>query len=160
MARTRNTDTPATTAPAITADFITSGLKVTANVPGVKTLAQPKNKRSEAQKALDGVVPQIHAAWVEAGKPSAFAKLPTVSYPVDPERSSNLHGMIRKAADLHGLRARFGQDVTVTPEVAKALELNDAQIGSVLVTFAIMDKSSKNGASENGDSEDASADES
>lgn len=156
MAKATTSTAPA--APALDVDFINSGLTVTAGNDLVKKLAQPKNKRSDAQVALDEKVPEIHAAWVKAGKPSAFAKIPTVSYPVHPTRASNMHGMIRKAADFHGLRARFGQDVVITPEVANALGLPDTQHGNVLVTFGIMDKSksASNGDAPAEDSNDES----
>src|ERR1700744_4800854 len=109
---------------------------VTAQAKTVKAAAQPKNKRSAAQLALDAVTPQIHEAWVKAGKPAAFAKLPTVSYPVDPEKATKLKGMIRKAAEIHGNRARFGQDVTITKDMISELpQLNDSHEGLTLVTF-------------------------
>lgn len=117
---------------------------VTAKAQTVKAAAQPKNKRSAAQLALDAVIPQIHQAWVSAGKPAAFAKLPTVSYPVDPDKATRLKGMIRKAAEIHGRRARFGADVTVTKDMIKELpQLTDKHEGLSLVTFGVMDKSAK-----------------
>jgi hypothetical protein len=115
---------------------------VTAQAKTVKAAAQPKNKRSAAQLALDAVTPQIHQAWVKAGKPAAFGKLPTVSYPVDPEKATKLKGMIRKAADINETRARFGQDVTITKDmIAELPQLNDSHEGLTLVTFGVMDKS-------------------
>jgi hypothetical protein len=128
-------------APAFDAAFLTSPI-VSADDSAIKEAAQPKNKRSDAQLALDGVTPQIHKAWVDAGKPAAFAKIPTVSYPVAPEGVTKLKGMIRKAAEQNETRARFGSEVTVTPEiVAKSPKLTDAHLGLVLVTFGVMDKS-------------------
>jgi hypothetical protein len=125
------------------ASFLTAPL-VTATNNTVKALAQPRNKRSAAQIALDGVTPQIHDAWVKAGKPAAFSKLPTVSYPVKPEGATKLRGMIRKAADFNKTRARFGEDIVITPELARdTAGLNEAHVGLVLVTFGIMDKSEK-----------------
>lgn len=128
-------------APAFDAAFLTSPI-VSADDKTIKELSQPKNKRSDAQVALDGVTPQIHKAWIDAGKPAAFAKIPTVSYPVAPEGVTKLKGMIRKAAELNETRARFGAEVTVTPEIiAKSAKLNDSHLGLVLVTFGIMDRS-------------------
>jgi hypothetical protein len=130
-----------TPAPTFDAAFLNAPV-ITADNKIIKEAAQPKNKRSEAQIALDGVTPQIHQAWVQAGKPAAFAKLPTVSYPVKPEGVTKLKGMIRKAADFNGTRPRFGSDVTITPEiVASSPKLNDSHVGLVLVTFGVMDKS-------------------
>jgi hypothetical protein len=123
------------------AAFLTSPI-VSADDTAIKEAAQPKNKRSDAQLALDGVTPQIHKAWIDAGKPAAFAKIPTVSYPVDPAGVTKLKGMIRKAAEQNETRARFGSEVTVTPEmVTKSPKLTDAHLGLVLVTFGIVDRS-------------------
>lgn len=127
-------------APTFDAAFLTSPI-VSADDKTIKELSQPKNKRSDAQIALDGVTPQIHKAWVDAGKPAAFAKIPTVSYPVDPAGVTKLKGMIRKAAEINETRARFGAEVTVTPEmVAKSPKLTDAHLGLVLVTVGIVDR--------------------
>lgn len=155
MPRTRNSqnDTPEPTTPLPTfeASFLSTPI-VTAQNEAVKAAAQPKNKRSPAQLALDGIVPQIHEAWVKAGKPSAFGKLPTVSYPVAPEGAAKLRTMIRKAADVQEpqkMRARFGQDVTITPDMAVTMGLDpEADAGKTLVTFAIMDKATRAGSGE------------
>jgi hypothetical protein len=147
---TNGQTTPETTPAPFDVSFLSAPV-VTAQATSVKTLAQPKNKRSEAQMALDKITPQVHKAWVDAGKPAAFLKLPTLSYPVDPERATKLKGMIRKAAEFNGdsgtpTRARFGADVTITPEIVAdpAIKgLTEAHVGLTLVTFGIMDKSQR-----------------
>jgi hypothetical protein len=109
-----------------TSDFLSNPLQATEDEI---VRAAPTRERSEQQKAVDKVIPQLHAAWVAAGKPTNWTKMRRViaKYPVAPENAAALKYLIRRAADLHGLRAKFGS----------AVRTKD---GKEIVAFAIMDK--------------------
>lgn len=87
----------------------------------------PQRERSEVQRTMDAVIPKAHAAWIQAGKPSQWGKLPVVTYRVPPEKVDGLKYLVRRAADFHGVRARFGSAA------------RDAS-GMEIVAFAVMDK--------------------
>lgn len=89
--------------------------------------AAPTRTRDEKQLVMDKVVKQVHADWIAAEKPAAWAKMPKAAYAVDPKAVEGLQYLINRAASFHGLAVRYGSAV------------RDAN-GRQLVVFAVRDR--------------------
>jgi hypothetical protein len=80
------------------ADIDAAELAVNIN-PLLVSLTAPIRKRSEQQAAMDAVGKRAYQAWVDAGRPSAWGKVPSVTYFVPPERVEHYKYLIRRTAD-------------------------------------------------------------
>lgn len=144
--------TPATTASAaapapapadeIELDFIKSGGLTLA--PELAAQAAPQRQRSDKQTAMDERCQVLHDAWEKAGKPSIWAKMvegkAVATYFTEPQKSANLHKLIRRAADYLGYRVRWGTSFKATEVLIKKYNLPFEYLGREVVSFAIMDK--------------------
>jgi hypothetical protein len=111
----------------------------------VITLSQPTVERKPEQLAMDKVVERAHAAWVKAGRPSAWAKMPVVTYYLDPTHVEGYKYLIRRAADFHGIRPRFGTPTRVTRSLIGKLAAAGTVLpveyeGREILAWAAMDK--------------------
>lgn len=95
--------------------------------------ARPQRVRSAQQQTIDNVVARLHQAWVQAGKPRDWVgekSIPKARYAMDPKKADTLRFLIRKAADFHKVRIRWGSAV------------RDGH-GNEVVVFGVVDKSAR-----------------
>lgn len=94
----------------------------------------PKNARNDGQLAVDGVVRDVHAKWLEAGEPRTWPLIvetgSVAGYWVKPQSEPKIRKMVKSAADMLGVSVRYGR---TTPR-AEGME----QDGRVFVNFAIL----------------------
>ena len=123
-----------------------SGLDLTAiagatpAAAAVVAAAAPRQERSEQQQAMDKVVVRAHDAWVKAGRPAAWNKMPVVTYYLDPTHVEGFRYLIRRACDFADLAAKFGHPMTVTRELAQSAGLPADHVGREVLAFAVKDK--------------------
>lgn len=121
----------------LSADFLGRPMAVTAEIA---SKAAPKSVRDERQVAMDRIVKALHTDWqngtVRNGdgtttqtdpRSNKWSKMPKASYHVDPQVAETVKMLVRRAADFHGVAAKFGNAV------------RDAQ-GREIVVFAIRDR--------------------
>lgn len=68
-----------------------------------------KEERKPKQKAVDKVVFETYAKWVEAGRPTNWVDMPVQNWPVSPQHEENALFMLRKACLLYGRKLVLGQ---------------------------------------------------
>lgn len=68
-----------------------------------------KEERKPKQKAVDKVVFDTYAAWVEAGRPTNWVDMPVQNWPVSAQHEENALFMLRKACLLYGRKLVLGQ---------------------------------------------------
>jgi hypothetical protein len=99
----------------------------------------PKNARNEAQLAIDSVVADVHAKWLEAGEPRVWPDIVSsgsvAGYWVNPASEVRIKKMIKSGADFKRLAVRFGQ---VAPRAADM-----PQDGRVFISFTILTRRSR-----------------
>lgn len=98
--------------------------------------ARPMRARSETQKVMDDIVRQAHDAWKSAGSPGEWDKIPKMRYHIPVDQASDLRLLIRKAADFHKVRARFGRAGVLDAE------------GNEVIVFGVVNKGKKTRKSE------------
>jgi hypothetical protein len=77
-----------------------SGADLAVNVSGMLvSMSAPVRKRSERQAAMDAVAMRAYSKWVADGRPSAWGKLPIVTYMVLPERVARYNYLIKRACE-------------------------------------------------------------
>lgn len=91
------------------------------------SVAAPTRARDDRQVQIDGVVSDLHTAYVAAGKPERWATMPKRAYHVDPKAADTLRMLIRRAANFIDVSVRFGRPV------------RDNQ-GREIVVFGVRDK--------------------
>lgn len=118
----------------------------------------PVRKRGSLQIAMDKVAVRAYAAWVERDRPSVWAKLPVITYYLDPEQVPEWRKMIRKACefvtpqgDASGVRARFGKSEFVLTEEQAAKIGRPDDAGKTVLSWAAIDKRKSNRGESNGD---------
>ncbi len=96
--------------------------------------AAPKNARNDAQLAVDAVVRDVHAKWLDAGEPRTWPLIVetgvVAGYWVRPQNEPKIQKMVKSSADLLGLSVRKG---TTTPRTDDM-----PQDGRVFVNFTIV----------------------
>lgn len=121
----------------LSADFLGRPMAVTAEIA---SKAAPMRVRDERQVAMDRIVKALHTDWqtgtVRNGdgtttqsepRSNKWSKMPKASYHVDPQVAETVKMLVRRAADFHGVAAKFGNAV------------RDTQ-GREIVVFAIRDR--------------------
>jgi hypothetical protein len=111
----------------------------------VRTLAQPKLERKPEQIAMDKVAERAHEAWVKAGCPGAWDKMPVITYYLDPTHVEGFKYLIRRATDFHGTRPRFGSPARVTKKLIAEMTAAGTPIppeyeGREILAWAVLDK--------------------
>lgn len=106
----------------------------------VRTAAAPKLERKPEQMAMDKVAARAHAAWVTAGRPAAWEKMPVITYYLDPTHVEGFKYLIRRAVDFHGTRARFGSPARVTKKLINEAGLQADFEGREILAWAVLDK--------------------
>lgn len=110
------------------------------------TASAPMRERSDQQKAMDKVAARAYEAWITAEKPSAWAKIPVVTYFLSEEDVSKYRYLIRRACaivepvgDSAGVRVRFGNEFTLSEQMAEKLGM-PGNAGKTVLAWAAVDK--------------------
>lgn len=110
------------------------------------TASEPVRVRSAQQKAMDAVAVKAYEKWREAGKPTAWNKIPVITYFLDPSEVPGYRYLIRHAcaivppaADSVGVRVRFGNEFTLSEAMAAKIGAPD-KAGKIVLTWAAVDK--------------------
>lgn len=137
-ARAKTPDTSKITPDAINAAVLAAEDLVTA--------AQPMRERSAEQKVMDGVAVKAYAEWVKAGRPSAWGKVPVVTYFVTAEEAPAYRYLIKRACAIVppdgnsiGVRVRFGNEFTLSEQMAQKINRPD-DAGKTVLAWAAVDK--------------------
>lgn len=130
----------------------TSGLTVeainaaTLAFPDLVAASAPVRERSEQQKWMDAVAVKAYEAWVTAGKPSMWQKIPVITYFVSDDDLPKYKYLIRRACsivepagDSPGVRVRFGNEFTLSEAMATKMERPDLA-GTTVLAWAAVDK--------------------
>lgn len=127
----------------LASSFLAAPLNLAPEAALIKASA-PRNSRSDEQKAMDKVVADYHKVWVTTGKLTAWPALVSAkavaTYIVEPADVAKIRQYINRATALHNVRARYGTPVTVTPPMAKQYGMPDNFVGREVISFAVMDK--------------------
>lgn len=127
----------------------------------------PQRKRNDKQRAMDAIAVRSYAAWVERGRPSVWAKLPVITYYLDPDKVADRRKLIRKACEAvkpqpytrddgeriepTGVRVRFGaEEFVLTDEKAAKIGRPD-DAGKTVLSWVAVDKRKSNRTAANGD---------
>lgn len=116
--------------------------------PDLVSAAQPMRERSPEQKVMDGVAVKAYAEWVKADRPSAWGKVPVVTYFVTAEEAPAYRYLIRRACAIVppdgnsiGVRVRFGNEFTLSEQMAEKIGRPD-DAGKTVLAWAAVDKRS------------------
>ena len=116
--------------------------------PDLIQAAQPMRERSAEQKVMDQVAERAYDAWVKAERPSTWSKVPVVTYFLSPEDVRAYAYLIRRACaivepqgDSIGVRARFGNEFTLSQQMAEKIGRPD-DAGKTVLAWAAVDKRS------------------
>jgi len=122
----------------------------------LRKAATPTRARSDEQAKMDAVAQRAYEAWIEAKKPTLWQNMPVVTYFLD--EGDELEGfryLIKRAPD--GVknpetgapdvaRIRWGNEFTVTEEMAARLKKPDGTVGrpevagKTVLAWACIDK--------------------
>lgn len=129
----------------ITADAINGA---TLAAPDLVAAAQPMRERSAEQKEMDKVAERAYAEWVKADRPSAWGKVPVVTYFVTAEEAPAYRYLIKRACAIVkpegnsiGVRVRFGNEFTLSEQMAQKINRPD-DAGKTVLAWAAVDKRS------------------
>jgi hypothetical protein len=141
-------------------------------IPDLIAAAAPMRERKEQQKAMDKVAARAYAAWVKAGRPSVWNKMPVITYFLDEDDVPKYKFLIRRACaivepegDAPGVRVRFGNEFTL-PETMAA-KMKDAEhpegrpdlAGKHVLAWAAVDKRAVEDGSKTAAQTDAKVDD-
>lgn len=106
----------------------------------------PMRERSDQQKAMDKVAARAYEAWIKAERPSVWAKIPVVTYFLSEDDVKKYRYLIRRACaivepvgDSGGVRVRFGNEFTLSEQMAEKLGMPD-NAGKTVLAWAAVDK--------------------
>lgn len=133
---------PAPEVDALSADMLAAPEEVPADLV---SRTAPARARDEKQQAIDNVVKALHEAWVAAGSPAAWEKMPKKSYTVPASQVEGVKRSISRAADFHQVAAKFGTPLPVVREVRNPKYGQENQPETikarlVMIPFAAKDK--------------------
>lgn len=121
-------------------------------IPEMVAAAEPERKRPEQQVVMDAVATKAYAAWVKAGRPAAWGKMPVVTYFLDEADLPKWRYLIRRACDVvkpegtaTGVRVLFGNEFTLSEGMAKKIDKPEA-VGKTVLAWAAIDKRAPNKA--------------
>jgi hypothetical protein len=115
-------------------------------VPDLLSASQPVRERSAEQKLMDVVAVKAYNAFVAAKRPSVWQKMPVITYILDDSEVAAYRYLIRRACAIvepvkpsAGVRVRFGNEFTLSEEMAKKIGKPDAA-GKTVLAWAAIDK--------------------
>lgn len=157
------TPTPATPAKAArakapdTSGITAEGIKSAVLAMDVLLSAsEPERARKDEQKLMDDVVANAYKRWVEAGRPTLWQKMPVGTYFLTEDELRPYKYLITQAAKIvkpepdekgevaPGVTIRFGNEFTLTEEVAQRIEGHEQDAGKTVLAFAAIDKQKRN----------------
>ena len=107
----------------------------------------PVRKRNALQKAMDEIAQTAYQAWIDAGRPTVWAKMPVITYFLSPEQVPEWRKMIRKACDFvtpeegaPGVRVRFGKEAFVLSEEMAANIGKPEEAGKTVLSWGAVNK--------------------
>lgn len=135
--------------------------------PEFAAVTTPVRNRKPLQREMDKVAEQAYSDWVSADRPTAWVKIPVITYFLLPEDVADYRKMIRKACEIvvpvnyendgtavepSGVRARYGKEFVLTEAMAKRAGITEEwKIGRTVLAWAAVDK--RKSGKGNGDSE-------
>jgi hypothetical protein len=106
----------------------------------------PTRERKPEQKAMDEVAAKAYAAWLKAQRPTVWGKMPVVTYFLTEEEVPGYRYLIRRACSIvepaegsPGVRVRFGNEFTLSEEMAAKIGRPD-DAGKTVLAWAAVDK--------------------
>lgn len=132
----------------------TSGIKaediqaaVVADVPELLDAGKPMRERTAEQKEMDTVVSKAYQRWVEADRPSQWAKMPVITYFLPDEKTvaawvyliKRGAQVVEPSGDSTGVRIHFGNQFTLSEERAAKIGRPD-DAGKIVLMWAAIDK--------------------
>jgi hypothetical protein len=153
-AREKAPDTSKITAEAINAAALA--------VPDLVAASAPTRERSAEQKVMDEVAKRAYRAWVDAGRPSLWQKIPVITYFLNEDEVRGYQYLIRRACAIveadttgitdenkkpTGVRVRFGNQFTLSEDMAKKIQVPGRDevgapelAGKIVLAWAAIDK--------------------
>jgi hypothetical protein len=129
----------------ITADAINAATLAT---PDLRQSSQPVRVRKPEQLAMDAVAARAYKAWVDAKKPTAWDKMPVITYFLDDAEAVRSYRFLIVNAcritpsvteGISGVRARFGNEFTLSEEMAKNVKRPE-MAGKIVLAWTAIDK--------------------
>lgn len=129
----------------ITADAINAAVLAT---PELRTSSVPVRARKPEQVLMDAVAARAYSAWVEAGKPTQWEKMPVITYFLtDAEEERAYRFLIVNACKvldsvtdgITGVRARFGNSFTLSEQMAEKIGKPE-EAGKIVLAWTAIDK--------------------
>jgi hypothetical protein len=148
--QTKKTRTPPPDTSTVTKEAIQGGIMSVGG--GLAAAGAPVRERKEEQKFMDEVAAKIYGEWVDAGKPSAWEKLPVVTYFLDDSDLPKYRYLIRRACaivepigDSRGVTVRFGNEFVMSEKSAQKIDPQHEtelweHIGQNVLMWAAVDK--------------------
>jgi hypothetical protein len=114
----------------------------------------PVRNRKAVQLAMDAVAEQAYSDWADADRPSTWARMPVITYFLDPADVAEYRKLIRRACDIvtpqpyekdgttvepSGVRVRFGKEFVLTEKMAAKIGKPD-EAGKTVLAWAAIDK--------------------
>jgi hypothetical protein len=143
----------------ITADAINAAALA---IPDLVAASAPIRERSAEQKVMDEVAKRAYRAWVDAGRPTLWQKIPVVTYFLNEDEVRGYQYLIRRACAIvdadttgitdekkkpTGVRVRFGNQFTLSEEMAKKVKVPGRDevgapelAGKIVLAWAAIDK--------------------
>jgi hypothetical protein len=114
---------------------------------GFKQATTPTRVRRPKQLAMDTVAKQAYADWIAADRPMVWAKIPVITYFLDPDQVSDFRSLIKHACEIvnpetegvTGVRARYGTEFVLSEKMATKIGKPD-MAGKTVLTWAAVDK--------------------
>jgi hypothetical protein len=81
-----------------------------------RTVNRTAKPRSNEQKAIDGLVKQVHDKWVAKGRPTKWGERDGAQVVLPAEQLESLRAAVYSAGTFLGVRVRFGSITTITKD--------------------------------------------
>ncbi len=105
---------------------------------------QPQRARKPEQLAMDAIAQKLYQRWVDAGRPSQWAKMPVITYYRNEDEVAAWKYLIRRACAVAeavepdtGVRVHFGNDFTLSERMAAKIGRPDDAGKTVIMWAAI-----------------------
>ena len=118
-----------------------------ADFAGLVEAGKPMRERSDEQKEMDRVAAAAYQRWIDAGRPTLWAKMPVITYfAKDATEAAAFTYLIKRAVqvveptgDSTGVRAHFGNQFTLSEQMAEKINRPE-EAGKIVIMWAAIDK--------------------